>query len=142
MGRSFSLSVVSDIHYSSAAEQARRNYLFEPIKNPLLRLTIKLYRRYLWQRDPFAHNHLLDQFLERADGSDLVVANGDYSCDSGFIGVSDDASCQSAAECLGQLRRKFASRFQPNFGDHELGKKMLGADVGGLRLASYYRAQK
>jgi hypothetical protein len=142
MGRCFSLSILSDVHYAGAAEQARRNFLFEPIKNPLLRLAIKLYRYHFWQRDPFAHNHLLDRFLDQTGGSDLVVANGDYSCDSAFVGVSDDAAYQSAAECLGKLRRRFGSRFQPNFGDHELGKRMMGGDVGGPRLASYYRAQK
>lgn len=102
---------------------------------------VKLYRHFFWQRDAFAHNHLLDLFLDQQPVPDFVVANGDYSCDSAFIGVSDPAACASAAECLGKLRDRFPGKFTATFGDHELGKKPLGADVGGLRLASYERAR-
>jgi hypothetical protein len=81
-------------------------------------------------------------FLSRAASSDYVIANGDYSCDSGFIGLGDPAAYASAAECLRKLRDKFPARFTAGMGDHELGKKPFGADVGGLRLASYYRTKK
>ncbi|HUR46360.1 MAG TPA: hypothetical protein VMZ27_10840, partial [Candidatus Saccharimonadales bacterium] len=100
-----------------------------------------LYRHFVWLRDPFAHNHLLDNFLEQTRGSDFAMANGDYSCDSAFIGVSDDAACASAMECLGKLRQSFGPRFQAIYGDHEIGKQMMGARSGGLRLASYERAK-
>ena len=136
------LAILSDIHYAGAAERARRSFYLRAISNPARRLAIRLYRHYFWQRDPFAHNHLLDEFLTTAGRSDYVVANGDYSCDSAFIGVSDDAACQSARECLDKLRRKFPTNFHAVIGDHELGKKPLGADVGGMRLASFQRAQK
>src|SRR5687767_13637405 len=89
--------------------------------------------------DPFAHNHLLDKFLAAASGADYVVANGDYSCDSGFTGITDDAAFQSAQECLGKLRARFGEKLHAVIGDHELGKKPLSADAGGLRLASYRR---
>jgi hypothetical protein len=56
--------------------------------------------------------------------------------------VSDPAAYASAAECLGKLQRAFPARFLASFGDHELGKKPLGADLGGLRIESYQRAQK
>jgi hypothetical protein len=133
------LFVVSDVHYAGAAEQARCDYRHACISNPLRRLITRLYRRLLWLHDPFAHNHLLDKFLTAASNADLVVANGDYSCDSAFIGVADDPSFQSAHECLEKLRAKFGDKLHTTIGDHELGKKALSADVGGLRLASYYR---
>jgi hypothetical protein len=101
---------------------------------------IQQYRHYIWLRDPFAHNHLFDRFLTEAAGADLVIANGDYSCDSAYVGVSDDAAFQSAQQCLGKLRCQFGERFHATIGDHEIGKKMFGADEGGLRLASYRRA--
>src|SRR2546422_11741422 len=38
--------------------------------NPLLRRAVQSYRHHIWLRDPFAHNHLLDDFLARAKKSD------------------------------------------------------------------------
>jgi hypothetical protein len=131
--------VVSDVHYAGAAEQARRDYRHACISSPTRRLITRLYRRFLWLHDPFAHNHLLDRFLAAASDADLVVANGDYSCDSAFIGVADPAAFQSAEECLGKLRARFGENLHATIGDHELGKKALSADAGGLHLGSYHR---
>jgi len=136
------LAILSDVHYASAAEQERCDFCLRNIDSPVRRLAIKFYRHFIWQRDPFAHNHLLDEFVSRSADADFVVANGDYSCDSAFVGVSDDAACQSAQECLGKVRRRFGQSFQATMGDHELGKKPFGANLGGLRLASYHRAEK
>jgi Calcineurin-like phosphoesterase len=136
------VAVLSDVHYASAAEQERCDFCLRSIDSAVRRLAIRFYRYFIWQRDPFAHNHLLDEFMRRAADADFVVANGDYSCDSAFVGVSDDAACQSARECLGKVRHKFGENFQATMGDHELGKKPFGANVGGLRLASYHRAEK
>lgn len=69
-----------------------------------------------------------------------MVANGDYSCDSAYVGISDDAAFQSAQICLNKLRGQFGERFQATIGDHEIGKMMMGASEGGLRLRSYERA--
>src|SRR5262249_11526683 len=52
----------------------------------------------------------------------------------------DEAAFESAGQCLGKLRRAFGGRFLATIGDHEIGKKMLAADEGGLRLGSYHRA--
>jgi len=41
-----------------------------------------------------------------------VIANGDYCADTNFVGVSDDASLQSARECLEKLRQRFAPNFR------------------------------
>ncbi len=135
------VAIVSDIHYAGADEVARRDHLFAAISNPLRRLLVRQYRHWIWLRDPFAHNHLLDRFLDRAAGADLCVANGDYSCDSAYVGVMDAAAFQSASICLGKLRGRFGPRLRATIGDHEIGKKMLAADEGGLRLASFDRAQ-
>lgn len=136
------LGIVSDIHYASAAEQARgAEYEAGCIPNPLLRLAVKMYRRFIWLHQPLQKNYLLDRFIERAADLDYLIANGDYSCDSMFVGVSDDAACQSGRECLDKLRAKFGSRLRLNFGDHELGKVSFFGGRGGMRLASWHRAQ-
>src|SRR6266446_2707056 len=137
------LGIVSDIHYASAAEQSRgNNYEWRDIANPALRVLVRLHRRFIWLRQPLKQNHLLDKFLEQADGLDYVIANGDYSCNSAFVGVADDAACQSARECLGKLREKFGPRFRATYGDHELGKLSFFGGQGGMRVASWHRARQ
>jgi len=117
--------IVSDPHFACGAERARGKYEIAGIINPSrvfsfafggtssgceIRLRITIY----WT------------ILERAGEPDLVVANGDYSCDSAFIGVSDPASRQSAAECLSKVRGKFGEKLLMTLGDHELGKNKPG----------------
>jgi hypothetical protein len=92
--------------------------------------------------DPFGHNYLLDRFISEVDSPDLVIANGDYSCDSAYVGVMDDAAFESASLCLEKLRARFGARLRTTIGDHEVGKKMLAADQGGVRLASLHRAEQ
>jgi len=117
------LGIVSDIHYAGPGEQARGNdFEIRCIPNPLLRLLVRLHRRYLWLRDPLNQNYLLENFLRQISPCDLVIANGDYSCNSAFIGVSDDAARESAQICLDKLRNQFGSRLRVNIGDHELAK--------------------
>jgi hypothetical protein len=141
MAQRFEIAIVSDIHYAGAAEQARGNdYEFRCIANPLLRVAVRIYRRFIWMRDPLQQGYLLDQFMDRAGSPDLVIANGDYSCNSGFVGVSDEAACRSARECLDKLRRRFAPNFRATFGDHELGKISFFGMQGGMRLGSWKRA--
>ncbi len=140
MARRRTILIISDIHYASDAERLRPGHEARVIANPLLRRAFKAYRHYIWLRDPFAHNHLLDDFLARADSPDVVVANGDYSCDTEFIGVCDDAAFESARQCLTKLRRRFGSQLQSVIGDHELGKTSLFGGKGGFRLASWRRA--
>lgn len=147
MGR-VSIAIVSDIHYACAAEQARGNdFELRSLENPVLRTLLRWHRRHVWLRDPLSHNDLLDAFLRQAAGCDFAVANGDYTCNTGFIGVADDAACESVRECLGKLRRVFASpgtgvdgRLRATMGDHELGKVSFAGGQGGMRLASWRRA--
>jgi hypothetical protein len=105
-------------------------------------LLVRGYRHFLWLRDPLYKNELLDQFLQRADKLDHVIANGDFSCDTAYLGVSDDAAFESARECLTRLRAKFGNRFHGAVGDHELGKFSLVGVRGGMRIASYHRAER
>jgi hypothetical protein len=137
-----SLAILSDVHYASVAEQARGpDYELGRITNPLSRLLIRVLRRYVWLRDPLAKNHLLDSFLSLTGTADYAIANGDYSCDTAFAGVSDDASLESVHECLGKLRGQFRERFRATIGDHELGKFSLAGGLGGMRLESYKRCR-
>lgn len=133
--------IVSDIHYASEAEKARGHYELQHISKAWQKQVLRFYRNYLWMRDPFAHNALLEKVLQPSIEPDFVVANGDYSCDSAFIGVSDPAAKDSAAECLGKLRERFAPKFQATMGDHEFGKVKLFGGKGGLRLASWEAAK-
>ena len=136
----FRVAIISDIHYGSPAEAARGHSFLNRIQNPLRRWLVTQQRHWVWLREPWAHNHLLEQFLREAASAHLVVANGDYSCDSAYVGVMDEPAFQSAAECLRKLRAAFDGRLRTTIGDHELGKMMLGQKEGGLRLASYSRA--
>src|SRR5262245_21819413 len=135
------LLICSDIHYASDAEKKRGGYEVAAIENPLQRILVRYYRHHFWLRDPFAHNELLDHVLRAPIEPDLAIANGDYSCDSAFIGVADPAARQSAAECLDKLRGRFGEGFRAVFGDHELGKTGLCSRKGGLRFDSLRLAQ-
>jgi len=137
------LGILSDIHYASTAEQARGvGYESACIPNPLLRFSVAVYRRFFWLYQPLQKNYLLDRFLQQSGDLDYVIANGDYSCDSLFVGVSDEAALQSVRECLDKLRAKFGERLLVNFGDHELGKVSFFGGRGGMRLASWHKAQE
>jgi hypothetical protein len=143
MSRTHTVGILSDIHYACAAEQARGDdYEFAAIGNPLLRLLVRLYRNYIWLRQPLHKNYLLDLFLAQSASFDFVVANGDYSCNTASVGVSDEATCQSVQECLGKLRCQFGPRLRANFGDHELGKVSFFGGRGGMRLSSWRRARE
>ena len=136
------LGILSDIHYAAAAAQARGpDFELRVVPNPIARVLARFYLHYIWLREPLCKNHLLDQFMEQADGFDYVIANGDYSCNTPFVGVSDDAACQSVVECIGKLRHRFGARLRVNYGDHELGKLPMFGASGGLRLASWRRAR-
>ena len=142
MSRHVRLAIVSDPHYAGAAERARgQDYELRGLPNPFVRFLLRLHRRYVWLRDPLSHGGLVDRFLERVGPVDWLVANGDYSCDSAFIGVVDDAACASARECLGRLRARFPGNFRALIGDHELGKLSFVGGNGGMRLASWERTR-
>jgi hypothetical protein len=131
------VAILSDIHYAGAAERARgEDYEMRAIPNPALRAVARAYRHLIWLRHPLDQGRQLDRFLAEPGPVNYVVANGDYSCNSGFVGVSDLAAGASAQECLGKLRAKFGDRARFTVGDHELGKHALFGG-GQMRLASW-----
>jgi len=143
MAQRYRLAVVSDIHYASAAEQARGDdYEFKAISNPLLRFAVRCYRHVIWMRHPLRQNHVLGRFLDQCGPCDYLIANGDYAVDTDCVGVSDDAALQSARECLQMLRAKFGPRLRLVYGDHELGKLSFFGGRGGMRLASWTRTRQ
>jgi hypothetical protein len=141
--RTCTLGLVSDIHYASAAEQARgQHYELCRISSRVVRALAHFYRHHFWLREPMDKNQLLDQFLQCGAEFDYVIANGDYTCDSAYLGLSDDAAYQSAWECVGKLRQRFGDKLRVNYGDHELGKLSVFGHYGGIRLASWHRARR
>ena len=138
---SSTIAVVSDIHFAGAAEQARGDdYEYRDLASPWLRFFVRCHRRYVWLRNPLRLGYLLDHFIAASKGDDYIIANGDYSCDSAFVGTSDEASFASARECLSRLRQAHPGRFFPTLGDHELGKFSFFGKRGGMRLASWRRS--
>ena len=132
------IAIVSDIHHAGTIERARgEDYEFCSIANPLLRAVARAERHLIWMRHPLDQGRQLDRFLAEIGPVDYVVANGDYACDTAYLGVSDPGGFQSAQECLGKLRARFGDRARFTFGDHELGKLALFGARGGMRLASW-----
>lgn len=137
------IAILSDVHYAGATEKQRGNdYEYRDLASPFQRLVCRYYRRLLWLRDPLDHNDLLNQFLARAGKPDHVFALGDYSCDTRFVGVSDNAALESTRECLEKLRLRFGARLHALIGDHELGKFPLFGGRGGLRFESWRRVRE
>jgi len=132
------IAIVSDIHYAGEAERLCGNdFELHAIRNPLLRAAVTFYRHYYWMRHPLDQGRQLDRFLSLNVPADYLVANGDYTCDTGFVGVSHEPARQSVAECLGKLRAQFGGRARFTMGDHELGKVSTFCGSGGMRLASW-----
>lgn len=131
--------IVSDVHHAGEAERRRVGYELDCAPNWPMRQLVRAYRGLVWLRDPLGNGAFLAEFLRRAPVVDFVVANGDYSADSRFVGVSDEAAFASAEECLGRLRARFGDKLHATIGDHELGKLSLVGGHGGLRLASWPR---
>lgn len=142
MADTIKLGILSDIHYAGPQERALgSDYELRAIRNRLLRAFVRLHRRFVWLHDPLAQNHLLDKFIEESGPLDYAIANGDFACDCASVGVSNDASCESAKECVDKLRHKFGASFLAILGDHDLGKLSFFGGNGGMRLASWHRAQ-
>ena len=135
------LLVVSDPHWAGPAEQARRGYEARAMPHRMQRILAAAWRTGFWLADPLAHNDKLDRILALNPNPDLVIANGDYSVDSAFVGISDEAACDSAHRCLSALRAAYGDRLLPVIGDHELGKHSLFGGVGGPRWESWLRLE-
>jgi hypothetical protein len=137
------VAILSDVHYAGPTEQQRGgNYEYRDLTNPLQRLFCRYYRHFIWLRNPLAHNHLLDDFMARVGEPDHVFALGDYTCDTAFVGVSDDGALESARHCLEKLRGRYGNRLHALIGDHELGKFPLFGKRGGLRFDSWRKVRE
>src|SRR2546428_210500 len=112
MAAPLAILIASDFHHASDAEKQRCGYEYRAVDHALQRLLLRLYRRFIWLRDPLAHNGQLDRLLAHPEAVDFAGAKGDYSCDSALVGVIDDAAFESARLCLEKLRARFAPRFQ------------------------------
>lgn len=137
------LLVISDLHWACAEEQARAGHESRAVQNPFLRLAAICWRRWVWLATPHGHNHHVAAILQRTGvgAADWYLANGDFTLDTAFVGVSDEAACVSAGECLSQLRAAWGSRLLTTIGDHDLGKMSLFWGAGGLRRRSLERCE-
>ncbi len=142
MPKTFCIAIVSDIHYAADEERARCAdfYSLREIKNPAARIAERAFHHFIWLRNHGAHNDLFDKFLAAAGQPDLVVANGDFSCNTAQAGLKDRAAFASAEECLGKLRARFGENLRTTIGDHELGKTGLFTGCGSMALANWSRA--
>ena len=140
--KTFRIAVISDIHYAGVEERAHCASFYDRqrIKRPAVRIVARLFHRFIWLRKIGGHNHMLDRFLAAVGPVDLVVANGDFSCNVAQVGLSDPAAFASAQECLGKLRAQFGDKFRATLGDHDLGKTGLFTGTGSMTLASWRRA--
>jgi hypothetical protein len=136
------LLVVSDLHFAGPREQTRRGHEARVMPNAVARGFARLWRHHCWLRDPFAHNDKLGRIIAANPAPDLVVANGDFTIDSAYVGVSDDAALESAALALGELRSAYGDRLLATIGDHDLGKKSLFGGAGGPRWQSLLRCER
>jgi hypothetical protein len=140
--KTFRIAIISDIHYAGVEERAHCAKFHSPerIKRPAARIAARLFHHFVWLREIGGHNHMLDRFLDSVGPVDLVVANGDFSCNVAEVGVSNAAAFASAEECLGKLRARFGNAFRGTPGDHDLGKTGLFTGTGTMTLASWRRA--
>lgn len=138
------LAVISDIHLVGPAELALANASYGDLRrhpDPLARV----WRRGLYRvRRRFWNGHLkwrhtaflraLDEVAGRKP--DWVVANGDYGGDLGGVGLSHQATLDSASVVVEMIRSRFPERSRFVFGDHDLGKYSTLLREGGIRLNS------
>lgn len=144
------LAVISDIHISGPAEKARSLESYRelgaglhPLKRKWRRGLHRVRTR-LWNAHPEWREEAFLRALAHVSefDPDWVIANGDYGSDHGGVGVSDDATFESAAGVIRAIRRMFRDRSRFIFGDHDLGKYSTLLRGGGIRLQSLERGEK
>ena len=140
--RSYKIVILSDIHYASKKEQNEGENEIHKMRNPVLKLIAFIFRHFFWMRHPYAHNNKLFQFLTVAPDADLVVACGDFSCDSANIGASYPPVKESITDAIYFIQERFKDNFLPIHGDHDIGKMSLFGGNGGLRLESWQFLQE
>lgn len=143
------LAVLSDIHLMGPTEIARANQSYDLLRedpHPLRRKWRRgLYRvrRRLWNGHlEWRHTAFLRALDEVEDlEPEWVIANGDYGGDYGGVGLSNEATYDSAALVVRLIRQRFPQRARFVFGDHDLGKYSTTLREGGIRLDSLERGE-
>ncbi len=144
------IGVVSDFHVMAAAEKGHVLESHKALGAGLPALQRKwrrgLYRmrRLLWNTHPELREIAFERALNLMETfkPDWVIANGDYGGDHSGMGVSDDATFESAAHVVGSIRRRFPENSRFVFGDHDIGKYSTERREGGIRIASLHRGEK
>ncbi len=138
------LSVISDIHVLGPGEHEFDRDLFVELGaqrhwvNATWRRILHRIRRRFWNWHPEFRRACFLRALEEIEAyhPDWVVANGDYGGDTHGVGLSDEATYESAAGVITLIREIFPDRCHFIFGDHDIGKYSTGKRQGGIRLAS------
>ena len=143
------LAVISDIHVLGPTEIARANQTYADLgtgQHPLHRRWRRgLYRvrRRLWNGHlEWRHTAFL-RALDAVEAyrPDWIVANGDYGGDYGGVGLSNEATYDSAALVIRQIRQRFPGQARFVFGDHDIGKYSTVLRQGGIRISSLDRGE-
>ena len=143
-GRPMRIAVISDFHVMGPQERASADASFEALRtdpHPVrrgLRRSLHRVRRRFWNAHPEWREEAFLKALShvREFDPDWVIANGDYGGDHGGVGVSDEATFESAAGVIRAIRRRFRNQCRFIFGDHDLGKYSTLLRGGGIRLRS------
>lgn len=138
------LAVISDIHVLGPGEHERERDLREGLSRDAgwvrgaWRHFLHMARMRFWNWIPESRYACFLQALQDIQDfhPDWVVANGDYAGDARGVGLSDDATFESAAGVITLIREIFPDRCHFIFGDHDIGKYSTGLRQGGIRLAS------
>ncbi len=144
------LAIISDIHVLGPGEHERDREVsaqFSTVRGRLRGLWANFLhasRRRFWNWHPESR---FDCFLKALDEiqtyhPDFVIANGDYAGDAAGVGLSDDATYESAAGAVTLIREIFPDRCHFIFGDHDIGKYSTPLRQGGIRLASLQRGEE
>lgn len=138
------IAVISDIHVLGPGEHENdrdiRAALSHGIGWPraMWRHFLHAARMRFWNWIPESRYACFLKALEEIQGfhPDWVIANGDYGGDARGVGLSDDATYESAAGVITLIREVFPDRCHFIFGDHDIGKYSTAMRQGGIRLAS------
>lgn len=144
------IAVISDIHVLGPRELAAARQAHAALgtdvspmvgrwRRGLHRVRSRLWNGRLELREP-AFRHALSRLLEY--DPEWIVANGDFAADYGGVGLSDDATFESAAGAVQLMRELFATRCKFVFGDHDIGKYSTVLRGGGIRIDSLERGEK
>ena len=143
------LAIISDVHVLGPTEIARANQSFASLRDDPHALRRKwrrgLYRvrRRLWNGHlEWRHTAFLRALEEVEDFQpEWVIANGDYGGDYGGVGLSNEATYDSAALVVQLIRQRFPERARFVFGDHDIGKYSTVLREGGIRISSLDRGE-